>query len=52
MDKFNLLECTLRDGGYITGWHFDDEMIKDTVKTLIDAKLDFVEIGYDSVQNN
>ncbi len=46
MDKFNLLECTLRDGGYITGWHFDDEMIKDTVKTLIDAKLDFVEIGY------
>lgn len=46
MDKFNLLECTLRDGGYITGWHFDDEMIKETVKTLIDAKLDFVEIGY------
>ena len=46
MDKFNLLECTLRDGGYITGWHFQDDMIKDTVKTLIDANLDFVEIGY------
>ena len=46
MDKFNLLECTLRDGGYITGWHFDNEMISDTVKTLIDAKLDFVEVGY------
>ena len=46
MDKFNLLECTLRDGGYITGWHFDDNMIKDTIKTLIDANLDFVEVGY------
>lgn len=46
MDKFNLLECTLRDGGYITGWHFDDDMIKDTIKTLIDANLDFVEVGY------
>lgn len=46
MDKFNLLECTLRDGGYITGWHFSDEMIKDTTKNLIDANLDFVEIGY------
>lgn len=46
MDKFNLLECTLRDGGYITGWHFEDAMIKDTIKSLIDANLDFVEVGY------
>ena len=46
MDKFNLLECTLRDGGYITGWHFDDDMIKETVKELIEANLDFVEVGY------
>lgn len=46
MDKFNLLECTLRDGGYITGWHFDDDMIKETVQNLVDAKLDFVEVGY------
>lgn len=46
MDKFNLLECTLRDGGYITQWNFDDSMIKDTIEKLIDAKLDFVEVGY------
>ena len=46
MDKFNLLECTLRDGGYITGWKFDEEMIKNTVKVLIDSNLDFVEVGY------
>lgn len=44
--KFNLLECTLRDGGYITKWNFDDSMIEDTIKTLIEANLDFVEVGY------
>ncbi len=46
MDKFNLLECTLRDGGYITKWNFSDNMIKDTIKSLTEAKLDFVEVGY------
>lgn len=46
MNKYNLLECTLRDGGYITNWVFDREMVKDTIKTLIDASLDYVEVGY------
>lgn len=46
MDKFNILECTLRDGGYITGWHFDKKMMADTVKKLVEANLDFVEVGY------
>lgn len=46
MDKFNLLECTLRDGGYITNWNFDENMIIDTIYKLIEANLDFVEIGY------
>ena len=46
MDKFNILECTLRDGGYITGWHFEKEMMADLIKRLIEANLDFVEVGY------
>lgn len=46
MNKYNLLDCTLRDGGYITSWRFQDEMIKETVQTLLDAKLDFIEVGY------
>lgn len=46
MDKFNLLECTLRDGGYITDWNFSERMIKDTIQTLVDANLDFIEVGY------
>ena len=46
MNKFNLLECTLRDGGYITNWNFKDSMIKGTVEKLINANFDFVEVGY------
>lgn len=46
MNKFNLLECTLRDGGYITDWEFNDEMIKDTIAKLIESNFDFVEVGY------
>jgi 4-hydroxy 2-oxovalerate aldolase len=46
MDKYNILECTIRDGGYITRWNFEDSMIADTIKELTEANLDFVEVGY------
>ena len=46
MDKFNLLECTLRDGGYITNWHFSDQMIRDVIRDCVDAHFDFIEVGY------
>ncbi len=46
MNKFGLLECTLRDGGYITGWKFKDDMIKDTISALTESGFDFVEVGY------
>lgn len=46
MDKFNLLDCTLRDGGYITKWHFEEEAIGEIIGSLMDAGLDFLEIGY------
>ena len=26
--KFNLLECTLRDGGYQVNWDFDEDFVK------------------------
>ena len=46
MNKYNLLDCTLRDGGYINNWNYDDETISDIVHNLILAGLDFVEVGY------
>lgn len=46
MNKFCLLECTLRDGGYITDWKFDDIIIRDIIHGLINSKFDYVEVGY------
>lgn len=46
MNNIKILDCTLRDGGYITNWNFGDDVIKNMIKTLIDANLDYVECGY------
>lgn len=46
MDHYSLLECTLRDGGYITDWHFSEQMIVKTLRELTAAHLDFIEVGY------
>lgn len=46
MNKYNLLDCTLRDGSYITDGEFSEQAIRDIIKTLIDSHLDFIEVGY------
>lgn len=46
MKNVKLLDCTLRDGGYITQWVFGyDNMLK-IVRGLTDANIDMIEIGY------
>ncbi len=45
-DNVMLLDCTLRDGGYITKWNFGRQVIKNIAKNMVDANLDFVEVGY------
>ncbi|MBD5456798.1 MAG: homocitrate synthase [Lachnospiraceae bacterium] len=46
MDKYNLLDCTLRDGGYINKWAYNDETISEIISSLIEAGIDFLEVGY------
>lgn len=42
-----ILDCTLRDGGYYTDWHFDNELVRRLVKSL-DTNVDVIELGYKS----
>ena len=35
MNKINLLDCTLRDGGYINNWAFGLETIKNILTKLV-----------------
>ena len=44
----NILDCTLRDGGYYTDWHFDNELVRRLVKALSNSEVDVIELGYKS----
>ncbi|MEO3947288.1 aldolase catalytic domain-containing protein [Gorillibacterium sp. CAU 1737] len=41
-----LLDCTLRDGGYINEWNFGFPVIKDILKKLVASYVDYVEVGF------
>ncbi len=44
--KVHLLDCTLRDGGYVNNWMFGSENIEKIIKSLICAGMDFIECGF------
>ena len=41
-----ILDCTLRDGGYIINWDFGAERIRNTIANLISAGVDYIECGF------
>ena len=45
-DKVKVLDCTLRDGGYINKWRFGKQTIRNVVRALDDAKIDIIECGF------
>lgn len=46
MNKINLLDCTLRDGGYINNWAFGLETIKNILTKLVTSGVEYIECGY------
>jgi 4-hydroxy 2-oxovalerate aldolase len=46
MNNIFLLDCTLRDGGYINNWDFSPEQIQAAVANLQRAGIDYIEVGY------
>lgn len=41
-----LLDCTLRDGGYINNWEFGYDAIKDMIEGLETTNVDILELGF------
>lgn len=41
-----ILDCTLRDGGYVNNWCFGKENIKNILSNLNEANIDIIECGY------
>lgn len=46
MPNSALLDCTLRDGGYINQWHWGYDTARDIIETLTRAGTDMVEVGF------
>ena len=46
MAGIKLLDCTLRDGGYINDWNFGYNTIRSIINKLVASKVEYVEIGF------
>lgn len=46
MNRVQILDCTLRDGGYCNQWKFGEKNKKIIVNGLCDANTDIIECGY------
>lgn len=46
MGQVRLLDCTLRDGGYVNDWEFGYNNLISIFERLVDAGVDMIEIGF------
>ena len=46
MGKVYLLDCTLRDGGYVNDWRFGEKAIKEIGRKLAQAGIEIFEVGF------
>ncbi len=44
--SIKLLDCTLRDGGYVNDWLFGHDTITNIFERLVSSKVDVIEIGF------
>lgn len=46
MNNISILDCTLRDGGYINDWRFGRKAIAGIIEKLNEASIDIIECGF------
>jgi 4-hydroxy 2-oxovalerate aldolase len=46
-----VLDCTVRDGGLMNNWQFSDQFVKSIYDNLVEAGVDYMEIGYKSSES-
>jgi len=44
--SLRILDCTLRDGGYINDWQFKNHQIETILSALKESRVDIIECGY------
>lgn len=46
MGEIKLLDCTLRDGGYVNDWNFGHDNLVSIFERIVEAGVDIIEIGF------
>ena len=46
MNNVSILDCTLRDGGYVNNWIFGKKNIRSIIEKLEEANIDIIETGF------
>ena len=52
MKKINLIDCTLRDGGYYNNWHFSEKLIQSYFNTMKNLNILNLEVGFITLEND
>lgn len=50
LPQFEILDCTIRDGGYLNDWDFDRRFVRELYRNLSRTGIDVVEIGFRNIQ--
>ena len=43
---YKILDCTIRDGGYYTDWHFTEDFVNEYLAACANSPVSIVELGY------
>lgn len=46
LKNIEILDCTIRDGGYLNNWNFDKNVARELYRSLSKAGIDYIEMGY------
>lgn len=44
--EIKVVDCTIRDGGLMNDWQFDDDFVRAVYQACAEAHVDYMEIGY------
>ncbi len=47
-----ILDCTIRDGGYLNNWKFEDKVVREVYRSVSKSGVDIIEIGFKSNKNS
>jgi 4-hydroxy 2-oxovalerate aldolase len=45
-EDIKVVDCTIRDGGLMNHWKFDDDFVRTIYKSCVEAGVDYMEMGY------